>query len=240
MPGVWSRMVKRKKRAYNRKPKTETKEPRQKRAYVKNTDKTKAGKHDPVSWEKLAAMNITRERIEQLAGKEGLIDTELAAELGISHRTLCYWKDKLDGFKELLDQNKIKAVSEIVKTLFQRCKGVSYTERKVIRLTTKREIQHSKHLLKEKGIKVEPGDSVIRIEDTQKFIPGDPQLIRFYLSNRDPQTWRQMWRVDVSADVKTENNSNINVNLANLGNEDLDKLQELLPKLTEIKEEAIQ
>lgn len=65
---------------------------------------------------------VNLEQVEVIASL-GLTDEEIAIILGISERTLNYWKKSNPDFLQSLKRGKLKADFQIAKSLYEKAKG---------------------------------------------------------------------------------------------------------------------
>ena len=109
----------------------------------------------------------------------GKTDKEIAACLGISESTLNVWKQKFPDFSESLNKNKDIVDSGVVKSLLQRARGYSVSERKTI---------------------INP-DGSKRVENTEKEIAPDVTACIFWLKNRQKEDWRDVQKLEHSGTI---------------------------------------
>lgn len=112
---------------------------------------------------------MTDDKLVILEGwaRDGLTDEQIAANVGISVRTLYRWKQQYCQICHALKKGKDTADREIENALFKRAKGYDFTETRV---------------KKKGGVVVE--ETVIT-----KHIPGDTTAQIFWLKNRKPEYW---------------------------------------------------
>lgn len=112
---------------------------------------------------------LADERLVILEGwaRDGLIDEQIAENVGISVRTLYRWKQQYCQICHALKKGKDAADREIENALFKRAKGYDFEE---------------KRIKKKGGVIVE--ETVIT-----KHIPGDTTAQIFWLKNRKPEYW---------------------------------------------------
>lgn len=100
--------------------------------------------------------------------RDGLIDEQLAAKMGISPSTLYDWKKKFPQLSESLKKGKEVVDIEVENALLKRALGYTYTERRT---------EESE----KEGVKV--------IETVKHALPDTTAQI-FWLKNRRPDKWR--------------------------------------------------
>ena len=112
---------------------------------------------------------MTDDKLVILEGwaRDGLTDEQIAANVGISVRTLYRWKQQYCQICHALKKGKDTADREIENALFKRAKGYDFTETRI---------------KKKDGVVVE--ETVIT-----KHIPGDTTAQIFWLKNRKPEYW---------------------------------------------------
>jgi hypothetical protein len=108
------------------------------------------------------------EKILELA-KTGKTDVEIAKAIGISARTLHYWKVRNPDFLQSLRESKGVADELVVASLFRRATGYSHPETKVFYNSISGEV-----------IK----------ETVMKHYPPDVTAMIFWLKNRQSQEWQ--------------------------------------------------
>lgn len=103
---------------------------------------------------------------------DGLVDTQIAKNIGIAAGTLYEWKKKYPEIDESLKNGKEVVDRQVANALLKRALGYDYEETKQII---------------EKGA----NDTVRkRTERTTKHIPGDVGAQIIWLKNRVPKDWR--------------------------------------------------
>lgn len=117
-------------------------------------------------------------KAEELAS-EGLIDVEIAKQLGIGKTTYYEYQLKFPEFAEAIKKGKSVVDDKVESVLLKRALGYSYKEKKVIVEMDKDGNQ--------KPAKIETVD--------KEVIPSDTALI-FWLQNRRPDRWRDMRKFD--------------------------------------------
>lgn len=100
--------------------------------------------------------------------RDGLIDEDIAHNVGISPATLYEWKKRFPEISEALKRGKEVVDIQVENALFKRAIGYEYEEVKTI--------------ISEKDGK--------RVEVVKKQMPPDTTAQIFWLKNRKPSTWR--------------------------------------------------
>lgn len=123
---------------------------------------------------------ITADGLLQIEGwaRDGLIDEQIAHNIGIARQTLYDWKKRYPDIDDALKRGKAPVDIEVENALLKRAKGFEYEE-----VTT----------LLEYGKTGEPNRKVTR---TKKIVPPDTTAAIFWLKNRKPEYWRDRREVD--------------------------------------------
>ena len=100
--------------------------------------------------------------------RDGLTEAQIAHNIGISHQTLCTWKDRFKEILEALKRGKAPVDIEVENALLKRALGYSYDEIKTV---------------------MKDGGEVERTI-TRKTVPPDTTAQIFWLKNRKPAQWR--------------------------------------------------
>ena len=104
----------------------------------------------------------------------GAVDEEIAGLLGISLRTLYYWKAQHVDFADALQRGKDVADDMVEAALFRRATGYSHDAVKIITVPQGAN----------QGSKVEEVPYV-------EHVPPDTAAATFWLKNRRPKKWRE-------------------------------------------------
>ena len=109
--------------------------------------------------------------------RDGLIDEQIAKNMGVRRETLANWKNRFQGIRNALKKGKEVADREVENALFKRAVGYRYTEvteeLRLNRETGKKELTVTKRLTKE-------------------VLPDVTAQI-FWLKNRKRNEWRDRW-----------------------------------------------
>lgn len=119
--------------------------------------------------------------VRRLAGRSnsGLTDEDIAAEFGVTVRTIHNWKKEHPAFHKALIETKALLDSRVELSLYKVATGYSYTEVEVT---------------------LEGGQVVRRVERV-KEVPPNVSAIRLWLTNRDAANWRDKQDVNVTGDL---------------------------------------
>ncbi len=123
-------------------------------------------------------------RLEAWA-RDGLIDEQIAKNIGISPSTLYVWKNKYPEFSEALKRGKEVIDIQVENALLKRALGYDYEETKVVEENKDGVISH-------------------REEKTIKFVIPDTTAQIFWLKNRKPKEWRDKVDYEISGNIEIE------------------------------------
>jgi len=126
--------------------------------------------------------------------RRGLSDADIAKNLGISVNTFYVYQNKYEEFSKAIQRGKRPADIIVENALYKRCTGYSYDEvkkRQYIDETGKKRVQHT---------------------IVSKEVIPDINAIRFWLTNRNPEMWKN---------IRDEN-----------GNLDLEKVKEIMSEFS--------
>ena len=124
---------------------------------------------------------LTKEGLTLIEGwaRDGLIDEQIAANIGITTTTLYDWKKKYADFSDALKKGKETSDYEVENALFKSATGYEYEERK--------EVQE-----------VVDGVMRKRVEVTRKQVPPNATSAIFWLKNREPDKWRNKQGIEIN------------------------------------------
>ena len=131
---------------------------------------------------------ITEDGLTKLRGwaRDGLIDTQIAHNIGIAVGTLYDWKNRYPELDEALKQGKEVIDIQVENALLKRALGYEYEE-------TKQIIE-----------KDEMGKDRKRVEKIGKVALPDTTAQIFWLKNRKPEQWRDRHNVDHSGTLEVK------------------------------------
>ena len=124
---------------------------------------------------------LTDEGLLKIEGwaKDGLVDEQIAHNIGITTGTLYEWKNKHPEVSEALKKGKEVVDREVENALYKRALGYNYEEVK----TYVEEVN---------------GKKKKRVEKTHKHISADVTAQIFWLKNRKPKEWRDKQDIEHS------------------------------------------
>ena len=114
--------------------------------------------------------------------RDGLVDEQIAENMGIHPSTLYEWKKKYPEINEALKKGKEVVDIQVENALLKRAMGYKYTE-----------------VIKEPVVDKETGKTkmVVVKEITKEVLPDVTAQI-FWLKNRKPAEWRDRQEIDVA------------------------------------------
>lgn len=117
--------------------------------------------------------------------RDGLIDTQIAHNMGIAPRTLYDWKKKHPQIAEALKHGKDIVDIQVENALFKRAMGYEYEEIKTSVET------------------MADGETKQKVERTKKQVAADVTAQIFWLKNRKPEAWRDRRETALSGQIET-------------------------------------
>lgn len=120
-------------------------------------------------------------RIEGWA-RDGLIDAQIAHNMGISERSLVDWKNRFPAISAALKKGKAPVDIEVENALLKKALGYEYEET-VTEITEGIDGQQRKHIRRFK-----------------RHMPPDVGAMCFWLKNRRPDKWRDKVEAPITAD----------------------------------------
>ena len=117
--------------------------------------------------------------------RAGMIDEDMAKELGVAISTFYKWKNDHPEFKKALTIGKKEPDDAVAAALFLSATGQFYDE-----VTEIKEPFYDK-----KGT---IGERVVQTRTVRKYIPPHTTAGIFWMKNRDPDNWRDKQEVDLA------------------------------------------
>ena len=138
---------------------------------------------------------LTEEGLLKIEGwaRDGLIDEQIAHNIGISTKTLYEWKNKYSEICNALKRGKEVIDRQVENALLKRALG--YDVEEVV----------SEY--------VPDLNTTIEVRRVKKHVAGDTTAMIYWLNNRKPGEWRQ--KQDINANVDSNINIKVNIDDAN-------------------------
>ena len=148
---------------------------------------------------------LTKEGLLQIGAwaRDGLIDEQIAHNMGIRRKTLYEWKKKYSDIRDALKINKEIADIEIENALYKKAMGFVATD-----------------IIYEKQYNEQKGEyELVPVRKTEKEIPPDTTAQIFWLKNRKPNVWSDRKDFNLKGEVDTTSSlsdDELNKKIANL------------------------
>ncbi|RRB06288.1 terminase [Larkinella rosea] len=110
----------------------------------------------------------------------GATDKELAHFFDVGVSTIYYWRRRYTGFSDAVKQGKMVADAKVARALFQRAIGYEHPETRFFVVSIG---DYQQEIVK---------------RETIKSYPPDVTALKFWLTNRQPQLWRDRPAVDLT------------------------------------------
>lgn len=158
---------------------------------------------------------ITEEGLIKLEGwaRDGLINEQIANEIGIHPSTLYDWQKKYPEIAEVLKRGKDVIDRQVENALLKRALGYEYEE-----VTQERIVKKDVHGDSMTDLHGFPISEMVTTKIVTKQVVPDTTAQIFWLKNRKPEQWRDKQQVEHSG------NMNINNPFEGLTTEELKKL----------------
>lgn len=143
----------------------------------------------------------------------GLNNLEICTLLGISESSFYEYQNKYPEFADVTRRDKEEACAEVEYKYFKNCVGYEYTEEQV---TSKKEIFYD-----DDGKKIKEITKPVKIK-AKRYRHPDASAAKWYLTNRDPERWKDTAKVELSGDKERP----IKIDLSNLSTNELKELIE--------------
>lgn len=121
--------------------------------------------------------------------RDGLLDSQIAKNMGVSEGTLYNYKKKYPAIKEAFRKGKEVVDIEVENALFKKALGYTVTVQKAFKL---KDVIYG-----ENGKKISEKERIEYAEE-KMHIPADTTAQIFWLKNRKPKEWREKQEVSVS------------------------------------------
>lgn len=119
-------------------------------------------------------------RLEEIKAwcRDGATDEIICGKLGVGVSNFNRYKKEHKELSDALRENKNIVDSKVVNALLRNALGYEYEEVKTI-------------------VKKVNGKDSIEKEITKKVVPGDTKAQMFWLKNRDPENWKNDYKVNM-------------------------------------------
>jgi hypothetical protein len=134
---------------------------------------------------------LTPEGLLKIEGwaRDGLIDKQIAENIGISERTFTEWKTRFSALSSVLKKEKDVADRHVENALYERAIGGIHKLNKAFKV---KRIYYD-----EKNRKCEK-EEIVTAQD-EVYVPGDTTAQIFWLKNRKPDKWRDKQEIEDKA-----------------------------------------
>ena len=128
---------------------------------------------------------LTEEGLLKITGwaRDGLIDKQIARNMGVSYTSLKDWKNQFPEIAEALRKGKEVVDREVENALFKSAIGYTQTIRKPVKV---RDVEYDP----ETGRKVREIERWVAVEE-EIHVPPQVTAQIFWLKNRKPDQWRE-------------------------------------------------
>lgn len=128
---------------------------------------------------------LTEEGLLKITGwaRDGLIDKQIAHNMGVSYTSLKDWKNQFPAIAEALRKGKEVVDREVENALFKSAIGYTQTIRKPVKV---RDVEYDP----ETGRKVREIERWVAVEE-EIHVPPQVTAQIFWLKNRKPDQWRE-------------------------------------------------
>lgn len=136
---------------------------------------------------------ITKEGLLKIEGwaRDGLIDEQIAHNIGIARSTLYGWKNDYPVIDEALRKGKEVVDREVENALLNKALGYNYIE-------------------EQESEEIDPDGEVTKKKTTRtKHVSADTTAQIFWLKNRKPAEWRDRKEVDVSGGLEIKDRAEL-------------------------------
>ena len=123
-------------------------------------------------------------------------DAELAGRMGITRSTLARWKKDNSDISDAISRGRTDAHAcvEVEETLFRRATGYTVPVKKAMKVKT---VQYDETT----GRRISETEEIVEAIEEQ-HVPADVGAIRFYLTNRAPERWKN--KVEMEGGIQGE------------------------------------
>lgn len=151
-----------------------------------------------------------KEKLTLIQGwaRNGLIDKQIAKNLGISVDTFYKYKNEHSEFSEAIKKGKEVVDIEVENALLKRAMGYEYEE-----VTRERVVKKDKYGQTMIDIHGLPVHEMVVTKVVKKDVIPDTTAQIFWLKNRKPEDWRDVNKIEanIKGDVKIEKEEKYNI-----------------------------
>lgn len=128
---------------------------------------------------------ITEDGLTKIQGwaRDGLIDKQIAKNMGVAESTLRNWKNIFPEIAEALHKGKEVVDREVENALFKSALGFMQKVKKPVRI---REVEYDP----KSGKKIRESEKWVQVEE-EIYVPPQVTAQIFWLKNRKPDQWRE-------------------------------------------------
>jgi len=128
---------------------------------------------------------LTEEGLLKITGwaRDGLINAQIAKNMGVARKTLRDWQDRFPEIAEALRKGKEVVDREVENALYKSAIGYTKKVRKPVKVKL---VDYDP----ETGKKIREAETWQAIEE-EIFVPGNVTAQIFWLKNRKPDQWRE-------------------------------------------------
>lgn len=128
---------------------------------------------------------ITEDGLTKIQGwaRDGLIEKQIAKNMGVAESTLRNWKNNFPEIAEALRKGKEVVDREVENALFKSAIGFMQKVKKPVRI---REVEYDP----KSGKKIRESEKWVQVEE-EVYIPPQVTAQIFWLKNRKPDQWRE-------------------------------------------------
>ena len=128
---------------------------------------------------------ITEDGLTKIQGwaRDGLIEKQIAKNMGVAESTLRNWKNAFPEIAEALRKGKEVVDREVENALFKSALGFMQKVKKPVRI---REVEYDP----KSGKKIRESEKWVQVEE-EVYIPPQVTAQIFWLKNRKPDQWRE-------------------------------------------------
>lgn len=128
---------------------------------------------------------LTEDGLTKVQGwaRDGLIDKQIAHNMGVAYSTLRYWKARFPEIEEALRKGKEVVDREVENALLKSALGFMQKIKKPVRI---KEVEYDP----KSGKKIREVEKWVQVEE-EVYVPPQVTAQIFWLKNRKPDQWRE-------------------------------------------------